>query len=91
MVTHQKESQQKPDVLLVYMLNERLRKIIDYISPEDIMTLKEVWPEVHLIAIVSNGQQREIARKLGANTVLLEGITPTRLLTAIENAKPVIK
>jgi len=80
----QNKIEKSPDIVLTYLTKESLSTRGKGVTTKVIEELKSIWPDVFIIAIVSNIQQREKARALGADEILFEGTQPARLLLEIE-------
>ncbi len=49
----------------------------------DVQTLKQLWPAAGLLVLVAEPEQQPLAQAAGADSVLLSGVSPHRLLNAI--------
>ena len=74
-----------PDICLVYLARQHPHKQYECVSVEAISKIQSLWPFAKCIAIVHNAQQRDRAKELGADATLLEGVTPSRLISNINN------
>jgi len=83
----QNKIEKRPDIVLTYLTKESLSTRGKGVTTKVIKELKNIWPEVYIIAIVSSTQQREKAQAFGANEILFEGTQPARLLMEIEKAE----
>lgn len=83
----QSKIDKRPDIVLTYLTKERLSTREKGVSTKVIEELKSIWPDVYIIAIVSNIQQRAKAQTMGADEILFEGTNPSQLLMVIEKVE----
>ena len=87
LVNLRKKVNKTPNIALVYLIPLDSRKGVEGLSLAELPDLRNLWPEVQIITIVSNVQQRKEARESGADIVLFEGTTPARLIATIEKVE----
>jgi DNA-binding NarL/FixJ family response regulator len=73
-----------PDVILMYLAESstHLKNTCDYGKIERI---KEIWFDTACITITKDPNARQRIQALGADVVLFDGVSPTRLLKAIDD------
>ncbi len=79
----------RPDIVLTYLTKERHSPRGKGVRSTVIEELKSIWPDVYIIAIVSNIQQRAEVQTMGADQILFEGAHPSQILVVIENVETV--
>lgn len=77
----------RPDIVLINLKQDRPTKGSEYGWSKKIEDLKEAWPGVYIIAIISDPRRREEMRTAGVDKVLFEGIPPAYLLASIETVE----
>jgi len=79
-----KLTEKKPDIVLTYLEGDCPSRAPEHVWSKKIEDLKEAWPGVYIIALISDPRRREEMRTSGVDKVLYEGITPAFLLASIE-------
>ena len=75
-----------PDSVLLYVDDCTARHKRGQISCQQVTQVKETWPDVFCLSLVKYAQLREEVRILGADAILVEGVTAAKLLEAIDPA-----
>ena len=78
-----KLGEDKPDVVLIYVVSENGSGIGNSIY-EIIAQIKKIWPESLCVTIVKYMSQVDMAKEIGADLALVEGVNAEKLLAAIE-------
>jgi len=86
-VTAIKEIEKSPEIAFVWLAKDNIRNKKEAVTTKVIEELKNIWPDICIVAIVNDVQQYAKVQTLGADEILFEGIKPVRLLAAIKEIK----
>jgi DNA-binding NarL/FixJ family response regulator len=76
--------EKKPDVILIYLVRENDVESEETFPFEVIARVKKIWPETLCVTIVKYLSQVEKVKVVGADLVLVDGVSAEKLLAAIE-------